>query len=350
MTTDLPDEHDPLESARREAAARAQGAKNRYLITTGDVIDVTSRQRKRLNFRKSRTVRLTMAGTALALVAATAIVANRDVIAQGVIELARTMAPAEKPQVQEAVAATSPAPAVPLLTSDNAAVADPALDLQALAPATEPDPTLALEPADDAQVAASDPGDAQQTAQAQAQAEPAPAPAQGPVSRPSQVKPVVLMPLPIEEAKPTRVVPPPKLAVAPAPKASALPGTLGADTPAARPPQESAVSPELVAAVNNARSKVEPATVAKQPAKSANGVFAQLPEKKPAKAPAASAAPAPTETAAPAPRPFSVVSHFTGGLLVRVGQQVNHVRIGESLPNGKRLVSVNENTGAYMAE
>lgn len=160
------------------------------------------------------------------------------------------------------------------------------------------------------------------------------------------------MPLPIEDAKPRRVVPPPKLAVSPAPKTSALPRSLTADAPQVRTPQEPAVSPELIAAVNNARSKVEPATGARQPAKSANGVFVQLPEKKPAKAPAPSATPAPTETASssPAPRAFSVVSHFTGGLLVRVGQQVNHVRIGEILPNGKRLVSVNENTGAYMAE
>lgn len=395
MSTDFPDEQEHIESARREAAARAKGAKNRYLINTGDVIDVASRQRMKMNFWKNRTVRLTLAGTAFGLVAATAIVDNRHVIAQGVIELAKSMAPAQETPGQ--IAAPTPVTPVPvghantqtpeLVTPQTLAQMEGAAQgdqegsttagpeaAPAQAPESEPDDDSAHNVATLA-VASSAPTPTVTSAPAAAPATPAP---QVPPTRAStgpseskmvpsevasaarSVKPVVLMPLPIEAPPSARVVQPPKLAVGPAPKASPLPRNLTSDAQTTRvePEQvEPAVSPELVAAVNSARSKVDPATDAKQPVKSVNGVFVDLPAKKVAKATAGPAATSQAKTStdakevtAPVSRPFSVVSHFTGGLLVRAGQQVTHVRIGEVLPNGKRLVSVNESTGAYMAE
>ena len=398
MSTDLPEEHDHLESARREAAARAKGAKNRYLIATGDVIDVTSRQRKKRNFWKNRTVRLTLAGTAFGLVAASSIVSNRDVIARSVIELAKSMETAQEPTVH--VVASVPAMPEAAMRSDaqspettlphaDAQLEDVDQGNQADAtspePETEPPQQNATEPDDSTeqsvktittgssasiQITTATPATALPTqATAARQSQPTMA-AAGPsearkapgevASVASQVKPVVLMPLPIEAQPSARVVQPPKLSVGPAPKATPLPRSLTADAQPSRAEPEAvepAVSPELVAAVNSARSKVEPATASKQPAKSVNGVFVDLPGKKAAKAPEGPAATSQAKTStdakevtAPVSRPFSVVSHFTGGLLVRAGQQVTHVRIGEILPNGKRLVSVNESTGAYMAE
>lgn len=379
MSTDLPDDFDPLDSARREAAARAQGARNRYLLATADVIDVHTRKRKTMNFRKSRTVHLTLAATAFSLVVAITVVANREVIAQQVIELAKSFAPPEKADVQVAAApaiaqASSPetpvAAVAPESQSEDAAQA-PALDQASGTPqVAELNAQGNSEVAETTEPLAQD-SQSPVLAAVAPTAVPASAPAAKPVEpvrtssqptpSPVQVKPVVLMPLPIDDAAQHKgVVPPPKLAVAPAPKASALPRSLTTTSTAARSEgdgAEPAVSPELVAAVNNARSKVEPVTDAKQPAKTANGVFVQLPERKTAKAPAANSVAPSTDAAnsakgstAPAPRSFTVVSHFTGGLLVRVGQQVTHVRIGENLPNGKRLVSVNESTGGYMAE
>jgi len=381
MSTDLPDDFDPLDSARREAAARAQGAKNRYLLASADVIDVHTRKRKTMNFRKSRTVHLTLAATAFSLVVAITVVANREVIAQQVIELAKSFAPPEKADVQVAAApsiAQASSPETPVAAVAPESQSEDAAQAPALEQASGTPQVTELNAQGNSEVAETTEPPAQDSqspvlAAVAPTAAPAssPAPAAKPVepvrtssqpaASPVQVKPVVLMPLPIDDvAQHKGVVPPPKLAVAPAPKATALPRSLTTTSTAARSEgdgAEPAVSPELVAAVNNARSKVEPATDAKQPAKTANGVFVQLPERKTAKAPAANSVAPTTDAAssakgsnAPAPRSFTVVSHFTGGLLVRVGQQVTHVRIGENLPNGKRLVSVNESTGGYMAE
>jgi hypothetical protein len=354
MSTNLPDDHDPLAAARREAAARAHGSKNRYLMATGDIIDVTVRKRKQMNFRKSKAVHLTLAGTAMSFIVAAIIGINKDAITHSAVRLAESLFERDQAQVQ--VASASNVEPVIGKSPKKGATGD--------ASQYETESTGDLEPGketSESESTASNGSDddhlndqgIKQVQKLQTDV-PISASTSLRVVQDTKDSPVVLMPMPLENEQKKRTVPPPNLEVAPAPRPMAKPRQQVPEAQQASAPLEPPVSPELVSAVNDARSRVESKTNAKQPVKSSTGVFVELPNRNAHTSTSRtdSAAPKiPPEVESPiTAREFSVVTYLPGGLLVRDGKYVIMVHVGEPLPNGKRLVSVNQTIGAYTAE
>lgn len=109
------------------------------------------------------------------------------------------------------------------------------------------------------------------------------------------------------------------------------------------PPKEAAVDSELASAIENARERMSKSSVQKAKNQSDTGVSVTLPKANKALVAQQVTPPLPNQPdASPEIKAggFSIVAFLDTGLMVRVGQEVRHVAIGEKLPNGKTLAVV----------
>lgn len=108
-----------------------------------------------------------------------------------------------------------------------------------------------------------------------------------------------------------------------------------------------AVASELEAAVAAARQK---STGIEKPLgrnSTSSGVFVDLPKKAPTSP--SSHQLAPTEAQGPKAIAITLVRTFEGGILLKQGNTVTPYRIGDQLPDGKKLTSVDISAGTYQA-
>ncbi|WP_234265198.1 hypothetical protein [Hydrogenophaga sp. NFH-34] len=117
--------------------------------------------------------------------------------------------------------------------------------------------------------------------------------------------------------------------------------------------EEEAVATDLSAAVEKARERMNASGAAKpasRPATPETGVSVVLPDrsattKRADEPPVQAAQNEPKDSSA-----FSVVRYMENSLLVRSGPQVKTIRVGETLPNGQKLISVDPKTQAFNSQ
>ena len=345
-----------LHAARREAEARSEGVRKRYMLASREVVTVKARERKRRNLMRNTQVRilaLAIVGLGSAILVPMRYPNEVSTLVQRAQDrTSRLAAWIVDLKNGTQIAGSEKVPAkTPESKSETQTVlmAQRPASLEALRPLASPH-LPATERPDEAAQAPSTPDDpvVEDT------------PASGPVS---SAKPVVLMPTPIPGA-PLSTLKALKDGVAtalPAERATSPQPTVGIRAPTddgasvARPtqirtPAEPAIDQDLVAAVNAARTRLDPATTLKQPTRPSTGVFVELPKRQPGNPQAEPKSPQnPTSPhgAHKEETKFAVVSAFEGGLLVRTGRNVTPIRIGEALPDGRKLATVNAGTGGF---
>lgn len=321
--------------AQREASGRADGILNRYRLRSAEAQFTAFRTRRFANLRNNRTLKLFGVSLLLASTTAVLVVQNLEQIHERAAAWIQgdpsgpvaTSGPAPAPTGPTTVAqaeiqrpmVTSPArtteqPAhagaftmpVPInVGQDLAAIASP-LDAKAITLPSIPTPITGRKES----------AAPQQLAQALRKQPPA-----------------RLDPLPVAETGTTEQAAPTR-----------------ADEPA--------IDPDLRLAVEAARTRVSSvSSAALQTSKSTTGVFVELKKAEGTKAakdtPASnpSSSPAPTTSAPSAPTArFTLVSVLSDGVLVRTGQQVKPIRIGQELPDGRQLLAVDQKAGTFEAK
>lgn len=305
-----PDLERQRKSARDEASARSAGAQRRYRLNMLDAIDASIRQRRRQNFFRSSRVRVGVG--ALSVLTASILMLQNKPIAPMVWDRAllqatswisilrgpNDAAPSEGPRfvVGQRDPATRPVRTDDLLPAPQT----PVITVNASDGPVMPSPIPGA-PLDSL---------ATMVIQGSGVAHPSSARAQQPL----QAKPVSLQ----------AVASPPEEAQAPV------------------------IASELETAVADARRKLGTDTKLKQSSAAATGVFVDLP-KPPAAGTVAAVAEVRAAPAAQAVDSFTLVQAFEGGILVRTGRSVTPYKTGETLPNGKKLISVDPATGTYRA-
>lgn len=305
-----PDLERQRKSARDEASARSAGAQRRYRLNMLDAIDASIRQRQRQNFFRSSRVRVGV-GALSVLAASILMLQNKPISpmewdrallqATNWISMLRgpsNEAPNENPRSVNSQSETATRPVraddlLPVPQTPAFAVDTPGGPVMPSPIPGAPLDTLATMVLGQGSGAAP-PSSARALSQ--------------------QAKPVALQ------------------AVAPAP--------VEADAPV--------IASELESAVADARRKLGSDTKLKQSSASATGVFVDLP-KPPVAGSVAAVAEVRSAAAAQAVDSFTLVQAFEGGILVRSGRSVTPYKTGETLPNGKKLISVDPATGTYRA-
>lgn len=351
-------EEEALLAARREAAARAEGVRKRYLLAHRDVVTVKARVRKRRNLMRNtqaRTLALTIVGLACTILASTQYPDEVSTLMQRAQDrTSRIAAWVVEQHEGTKIAGVEKAPAkkpVSKSGTQDVLLAQRPASLEALRPLASPPLPATQRPAETT-LATSTQGNPVVAAP----------PTTGPVG---SAKPVVLMPTPIPgaplstlKALTNDVATASPIERATPPQQNAGIRALTEDVaPVARPapiktPAEPAIDQDLVAAVNAARTRLDPATNLKQPTRPTTGVFVDLPKRQPGNTLATAEPKTPPNPISPPSASkeeakFAVVSAFEGGLLVRTGRNVTPIRIGETLPDGRKLATVNAGTGGF---
>lgn len=311
-TTDGPDLERQRKSARDEASARSAGAQRRYRLNMLGTMDARIRLRRRQNLLRSSKLR-TGVGTILVLAASVWILqhkpmvleALRDLHAHGESWVAKLRAP--PPEVVHS-------PASPVNVRSE--VATRPVRANDLLPAPQLSTT-----------------------------------AEEPTSGPLMPSPIPGAPLEsLAVAASGRQVVATLPAKSRAQSEPSKPVALQAITPSPEDVEAPPIASELQTAVAAARRKLGEETKQKQSSTHTTGVFVDLPRK-----PAGSmvldgtgegqAPPFQVQTT-PA---FTLVQTIEGGILVRTGRSVTPYKVGETLPDGTKLVHVDATAGTFRA-
>ncbi|MBS3912784.1 MAG: hypothetical protein KGZ70_13455 [Hydrogenophaga sp.] len=326
-------------AARLEAAARARGASRRYIMASSAVSEAYALSRLRRNTWRNGTLRRTAASVVLAIAIASIVTSEQEKVSGWIASQWIDVATILQPSV-EAVRSWN-------LTKPTSDQPDHIANTTKAANEPQPPTVLGATAADGSGYDAQD---------HQGASDGSPVAELIPISEPA------LMPSPIPGAPLDDLIAsqprhPPTLGpvklIEEGHASRKETASLAAD--GTQDEQEKAVSNELRAAIDEARSRRSGSPrEAPAPRKvTTGGVDVQLRKRataQPAKVDTVTTKPASHADEAVSETPFSVVSTIPGGLLIRVGSEVKPVRIGERLPDGTRLKQVDESGRNHLFE